>query len=318
MANEVVKYHNDLNTVSMRNWTKEQMNFFFSVVAKTREQGTREVEFTKEQLTSLAQYSDMHNERFEKTIEDMVLKLSELKYIERTTRSLRVMTLFSLFEVKWTENLSEINIRVKTSEEFEYVLNQLQANFTIWELSQFTKIRSTYAKTMYRLIKQWRTEGKKEYKLDEFKQLLAIPKTYSISKIDQVVLAPIKKELPAYFKGLKIKKLKSNQKGTPVTGYEFTWQAEQTGTWEDDKFNQENKRGQRKETLPDWATDTAPVLTKLEESIYKEWYAEQMAQYDITIAEFLETKGYTGKEKSALQRALKKLEKEESEQQRNQ
>lgn len=307
MANEVVKYHNDLNTVSMRNWTKEQMNFFFSVVAKTREQGTREIEFTKEQLTSLSQYSDMHNERFEKTIEDMVLKLSELKYIERTTRSLRVMTLFSLFEVKWTENLSEINIRVKTSEEFEYVLNQLQANFTIWELSQFTKIRSTYAKTMYRLIKQWRTEGKKEYKIDEFKQLLAIPKTYSVSKIDQVVLAPIKKELPAYFKGLKIKKLKSNQKGTPVTGYEFTWQAEQTGTWEDDKFNPEKKRGQRQETLPDWATDKTPVLTKLEESIYKEWHAEQMAQYDITISEFLALKGYTSKEKMALQRALKKL-----------
>ncbi|MGB6268074.1 MAG: replication initiation protein [Olleya sp.] len=307
MVNEVVKYHNDLNTISMRNWTKEQMNFFFSVIAKTREKGTREIEFTKEQLISLAQYSDMHNERFEKTIEDMVMKLSELKYIERTTRSLRVMTLFSLFEVKWTENLTEMNIRVKTSEEFEYVLNQLQANFTIWELSQFTKIRSTYAKSMYRLIKQWRTEGKKEYRLDEFKQLLAIPKTYSISKIDQVVLAPIKKELPEYFKGLKIKKIKSTQKGSPVTGYEFTWQAEQTGTWEDDKFNPEKKIGHRKETMPDWDIDTTPVLTKLEESIYKEWYAEQMAQYDITIPEFLTIKNYGGKERLALQRALKKL-----------
>ena len=307
MVNEVVKYHNDLNTISMRNWTKEQMNFFFSVIAKTREKGTREIEFTKEQLTSLAQYSDLHNERFEKTIEDMVMKLSELKYIERTTRSLRVMTLFSLFEVKWTESLTEMNIRVKTSEEFEYVLNQLQANFTIWELSQFTKIRSTYAKSMYRLIKQWRTEGKKEYRLDEFKQLLAIPKTYSISKIDQVVLAPIKKELPEYFKGLKIKKIKSNQKGSPVTGYEFTWQAEQTGTWEDDKFHPEKNYGQRKETLPDWVNNTNLVLTKLEESMYKEWYAEQMAKYDITVPEFLSLKGYAGKEKLALKRALEKM-----------
>ncbi|MGX7419538.1 hypothetical protein ACWOFR_12140 [Carnobacterium gallinarum] len=64
--------------------------------------------------------------------------------------------------------------------------------------------------------------------------------------------------------------------------------------------------------MPDWATDTSVPLTKLEESIYKEWYAEQMAQYDITIAEFLETKGYAGKEKSALQRALKKLGKEQA------
>ncbi|WP_244877091.1 replication initiation protein [Carnobacterium mobile] len=28
MSNEVVKYHNDLNTVPMRNWTSEEMNFF--------------------------------------------------------------------------------------------------------------------------------------------------------------------------------------------------------------------------------------------------------------------------------------------------
>ena len=26
---EVVKYHNDLNTVQMRKWTAEEMNFFF-------------------------------------------------------------------------------------------------------------------------------------------------------------------------------------------------------------------------------------------------------------------------------------------------
>lgn len=307
MSNEVVKYHSDLNTVAMRNWTSEQMNFFFAVVAKAREQGTRELEFTKEQLVDLTRYSDMHNERFEKTIEDMVMKLSELKYIERTTRSLQVMTLFSLFRVDWTNDYSSMNVKIKTSEEFEYVLNQLNANFTIWELAEFTKIRSTYAKSMYRLIKQWRTIGKKEYPLNELKQLLAIPKSYTISDIDKVVIAPITKELPPYFKGLKIKKIKSNKKGNPVTGYEFTWQAEQTGTWVDDKFNSEKTTGPRKETLPDWAKDTSATLTKLEESIYKEWYAEQMAQFDITVPEFLSIKNYGGKEKLALQRALKKL-----------
>ena len=39
MSNEVVKYHNDLNTVQMRKWTTEEMNFFFSIVAKAKEKG---------------------------------------------------------------------------------------------------------------------------------------------------------------------------------------------------------------------------------------------------------------------------------------
>ena len=49
MANEVVKYHNDLNTVNMRGWTKEEMNFMFAVLSKAKEKGTDLIEFDKEQ-----------------------------------------------------------------------------------------------------------------------------------------------------------------------------------------------------------------------------------------------------------------------------
>ena len=36
MANEVVKHHNDLNTVIMRKWTAEEMNFFFCDYCKSK------------------------------------------------------------------------------------------------------------------------------------------------------------------------------------------------------------------------------------------------------------------------------------------
>ena len=37
MANEVVKHHNDLNTVIMRKWTAEEMNFFLRLLQKKRQ-----------------------------------------------------------------------------------------------------------------------------------------------------------------------------------------------------------------------------------------------------------------------------------------
>ena len=43
---EVVKHHNDLNTIPMRNWDKAEMNFFFSIIAKLRDEGTKEVVLT--------------------------------------------------------------------------------------------------------------------------------------------------------------------------------------------------------------------------------------------------------------------------------
>lgn len=233
MSNRVVKYHNDLNTVPMRSWTKEEMNFFFSIIAKLRNKGTREVKFDKYGLAELANYTITHNKRFEDTMENLVIKISQIHYIERTSNSLELMNLFSRFKIDWSNDLSEMTATVKVTEEFEYVVNQLNVEFTSYELAEFTIIRSTYAKTMYRLLKQWRTIGRREFKIDEFKRLLDTPVYYAPSHIDKNVIEPVLRELPEFFSNLKVKKVKANTRGNPVTGYIFTWKPEKTGQWVD-------------------------------------------------------------------------------------
>lgn len=41
MDNELVRYHNDLNSLSMRQWTAEEMDLFFSIVNRIQDKGTR-------------------------------------------------------------------------------------------------------------------------------------------------------------------------------------------------------------------------------------------------------------------------------------
>ena len=79
--------------------------------------------------------------------------------------------------------------------------------------------------------------GKKEFKFEDFKLLLDMPKYYTPSEIDKNVLAPIMRELPKYFANLKFKKVKSNRRGHPVIAYDFTWEAEQTEEYDPNKFN---------------------------------------------------------------------------------
>ncbi|MDN6167187.1 MAG: replication initiation protein, partial [Tetragenococcus koreensis] len=172
MANEVVKHHNDLNTIPMRKWTKEEMNFFFAIIAKIRDEGTREIVFDKYDLAELAQYSINENKRYEETIESLVKNVAKIYYIEKTSNSIELMNLFSRFKATWSNDLSEMDLVVKVTDEFDYVINRLDSEFTTYELAEFTQIRSTYAKTLYRLLKQWRTTGKKEFKINEFKRLL--------------------------------------------------------------------------------------------------------------------------------------------------
>lgn len=264
MANEVVKHHNDLNTIPMRNWTAEEMNFFFSILAKMRDQGTKVVEFSGEELKGLADYSDWNLPRFRKTMENLGEHIASIRYYERTSHSFKIMNLFSTFEVNWNDDMSNLSVKIGVTEHFSYIINQLDAEFTGYELKEFTSIRSTYAKTVYRLLKQWKTKGKREFKIDEFKSILDMPNYYGPSHIDKNVLKPVMRELPKYFKNLKVKKVKANTRGNPVTGYIFTWMPEKTGKWIDEKYNKESLDGWGKENSSGNA-DPVPMTNWLKE-----------------------------------------------------
>ena len=211
-------------------------------------------------------------------MESLVKKISQIHYIERTSNSLELMNLFSRFRVDWSDDLHEMTAIVKVTEEFEYVVNRLNVEFTSYELEEFTLIRSTYAKTVYRLLKQWRTIGKREFSLEDFKRLLDTPDYYRPSHIDKNILEPVLRELPQFFPGLKIKKVKANTRGNPVKSYIFTWKAEKAEKWIDGKYDKKpvkSGKATRKEKLPEWAKEgyvppKDEPLTPEQEAAWKE------------------------------------------------
>lgn len=232
MPNDVVKYHNDLNMVSMRNWTAEDMNFFFAIISKIRDLGTEEINLTTDEIKKIIDYDDREN-RWVKILDSIGDKISSLRYIEKSDKKVAYFMIFQRFVI----DIDEKTVNLKVSSDFEYIVNKLTRHFTTYELAEFTQIRSTYAKTMYRILKQWRTVGVKEFKIEEFKRLLDMPEYYKPSQINKNVLTPIRKELPQYFKDLKIKVIKANTQGTPVIAYKFTWVPEKTNAWDPNKYN---------------------------------------------------------------------------------
>ena len=260
MTNEIVKHHNDLNTVIMRKWTAEEMNFFFAIIAKVRDEGTRLMRFDTDELRNLAS-KDFHLERWSQTMKSVADKVVDLKYYERTEHSYAVMYLFSYFRVDEKERIVDVEV----SSKFEYVVNKLEAQFTQYELAEFTNIRSTYAKTAYRLFKQWRTKGKREFMIAEFRTLLDMPDYYKPSEIDRLVLKPILSQLSPYFQNLKVKKIKSNKRGNPVLGYEFTWNPETSESYVPNKFNKPKHKQKRQSNVPSWS-NTDYVNTTSEET----------------------------------------------------
>jgi replication protein len=309
MSNEIVKHHNDLNTVIMRKWTAEEMNFFFAIITKVRDEGTRLMKFDTDELRFLAS-KDFHLDRWSQTMKSVADKVVDLKYYERTEHSYAVMNLFSYFRVDEKECIVEVEV----SSKFEYVINKLEAQFTQYELQEFTAIRSTYAKTAYRLLKQWRTVGRKEFKIDEFKLLLDMPSSYKSSEIDRAVITPILKQLSPYFEDLKVKKIKSKKRGNPVLGYEFTWKKEVTGTYDPDKFNKpkpepkkaSKSKSSKKTNVPKWSNPEYKNTTTEDKKLV-------LAEYKQICLEISETKDEDklkrlNERKNELKKLLKQLE----------
>ena len=246
--NQVTRFKNEVNHIPMRRWSAEEMNFFFAVLTRMRDEDTNLVIMDKYELAELANYTITYNKLYENTMTNLASKVGDLKYWKQSSNSLVTMPLFTFFEANWTDDLSEMTVEIEVNKRFEYILNEWnEGSWTQFMLDEFTEIQSTYSKSLFRLLKQWRTKGVREFSIDEFKQLMDVPKSYSSGMITSRIINNAVEDLQPYFKDLKVKILKSNSRGTPIIGFKFTWKPEKTGTWIPDKYQQP-----KKETVPDW------------------------------------------------------------------
>lgn len=265
MSNEVVKYHNDLNQLSMRDWTSEEMNFFFSIVWKLRDQGTNEINIDRAELEDLANYTRRNSLELESVFKKLSNRMSRMIWHFHSKKDnkhkLIVMPMFNRLEFEWLEDMSDMKAKIQVTDNFKYLVNDLQANFTSWELKQFTQLKSTYSKTAYRLLKQYRTKGEREFDIEEFKILFGIPKSYQACNIQTRVLKPILNELKPYFLDLKIKPVKKRTHGNPIIAYRFTFHPTLPEEWDDQKYDRkalatsQRVKRSKKANDPSWYDD---------------------------------------------------------------
>ncbi|MDH6365661.1 plasmid replication initiation protein [Enterococcus sp. PF1-24] len=232
--NEVVKYHNSLNKVEFKGFNSVEMNLFFTICSQVKEKGSNEIIFNFDQLKSLSNYSPTANQRFVQDLQRTNEKLQKLSIVFDDGNIIRSLVLFPTFEI----NRKALTLKVKVNNEFEFILNAIDSNFTRFELQEFVEIKAIYSKNLYRLLKQWRSVGKRVFTIESFRNLLAIPESYRMTDIDRQILKPAIKELSRYFDNLEVKKVKRGQgRGGRVVQLIFT-------------FTPQNKESEHKRKLP--------------------------------------------------------------------
>ena len=227
-----VKYHNNLNNVSLRKFTASELDLFMVLCHKMYNQNMKKVVYTFEELRELTNFSSTDMKDFVDVLDTTYNKLIQTNI--RIGDNVK-WTRFVLF-TEYTVDTEEKIVTIQVNEKFQWVLNQLTQNFTIFELEQFLDLRSSYSKECYRRLKRFRDTGFWIVKIDEFRRLLDIPESYRMCDIDQKVLKPIKTELKQYFSNFKVEKIK---KGRRIDKLKFVF---------DPNFISENSGIKRKKT----------------------------------------------------------------------
>ncbi|ELU5076016.1 replication initiation protein [Campylobacter jejuni] len=263
---DIVKYHNDFNKIKLPSFTEIEQDLLCGLMVKLKEEKNK-VTFYPSDLRNIlkSSYDNKSLLEFSSSLKEKFFK-ADFTIIEKTTlkngnkekkvTAHRTINLFTEFVVYIFENedtgKNELDkIEIQVNPRFEYILNQLTTNFTAFELAEFISLSGKYTKTLYRLLKQYRTTGTARFEWNEFKRIMDIPEKLAMCDIDKDILKPAIKELSKErnlfdqirvpFKNLAYEKEK--QKGTrgrggKVSGISFTFKPENSNMQKLEKESQ--------------------------------------------------------------------------------
>ncbi|MCE2553606.1 RepB family plasmid replication initiator protein [Enterococcus faecalis] len=213
-----VKYQNELNLVPLKNFNAKQMDLFFALCARMKDKGVENIRFSFEELKELSDYKMTATKAFVADLEKLYKDMLNLSYRTENDDEIEYFVLFNGFKIDKKQKFVEVRV----NQDLDYIINGLTTEFSRFELSAFTSIRSTYAKTLFRLLMQYRSTGYYVVSIEDFRELLDIPEYYQMGNIDQKVLKPAMKELHNYFENLEVTKIKA-KKGNKIAKLEFTF-----------------------------------------------------------------------------------------------
>ncbi|GAA9646027.1 hypothetical protein Va33_06810 [Helicobacter pylori] len=263
--NTYTTYHNNTNKVNLGKLSEREANLLFAIFQKLKDQGNTLIRFEPQDLKQMIMVkSNLTNRQLLQILKNLLDNISGANFwiIKEHVENGEIYEnhtsymLFKQFEIrihKPTQTIEYLDVQLNDS--YQYLLNNLGmgGQYTSFKLLEFQRVRGKYAKTLYRLLKQYKITGILSVEWSQFRELLDIPKDYKMENIDQKVLNPSLKELRKIypFEHLSYKKERRSHDKRKVTHIDFYF--EQLPQGETKKQKQANKqRAKRDIKLVAW------------------------------------------------------------------
>ena len=216
-----IAYKNDLNAINLNGLSETQMNIFFTLLERLQYSQDNTIKIELNELYELAQIP--LSTEFRKSILERlkVLQNYTFMYDPSPTKTAQLVILPYL-EIDSEQKIIKAEVMPQFKE--RYLTSDFgKGKWTKYDLMEFVYLPSTYTKTIYRFLKQWRTKGEWEISYNDFKDILGIPHSYQASDIDKQIIKPSIKVLSEIthtlfdtertpFENLKCEKIKNGRK----------------------------------------------------------------------------------------------------------
>ncbi|MCQ2860042.1 replication initiation protein [Helicobacter pylori] len=274
-------YHNNANKVNLGKLSEREANLLFAIFQRLKDQGNTLIRFEPQDLKRMIMVkSNLTNRQLLQVLKNLLDNISGANFwiIREHVENGEIYEdhtsymLFKQFEIrihKPTQTIEYLDVQLNDS--YQYLLNNLGmgGQYTSFKLLEFQRVRGKYAKTLYRLLKQYKSTGILSVEWSQFRELLDIPKDYEMRNIDQKVLTPSLKELKKIypFEHLSYKKERRNSHDKrKVTHIDFYF--EQLPQGETKKQKQANKqRAQRDIKLIAWDIKRQGIIKRSKETL---------------------------------------------------
>lgn len=254
--NEIVKYHNDLNDkIVFPDFKEQELNIFANLLCEFKERETETLTFSADEVSKF--FGSAYNagalgfimREMAERLRTLGFKWTRTEFDRKReieTITTAYITMFPTFYVKCEKNPKDTSadaekypifksLEVRINPDFQYLLSEINSNFTRFELAEFMSLSGKYTKNLYRLLKQYRQTGWLQMEWQDFQERLHIPNDYEMCNIDQRILKPAIRELSeprnlfnqdrVIFENLKYTKIKKG--GNKVTAIRFDFKPEQ-------------------------------------------------------------------------------------------
>ncbi|MFT2747915.1 replication initiation protein [Helicobacter pylori] len=257
--NTYTTYHNNTNKVNLGKLSEREANLLFAIFQKLKDQGNTLIRFEPQDLKRMLNI-DISNERLSEVVVKLwdSIKTADFWKISETETSIikENYMLFSRCKIELNKPSKDLKyLEIQLNDNYQYLLNNLgMGQYTSFNLLEFQRVRGKYAKTLYRLLKQYKSTGILSIKWDQFRELLDIPKDYEMPNIDQKVLTPSLKELKKIypFEHLSYKKERRNSHDKrKVTHIDFYFEQLPQGETKQEK-QKDKQRAKRDIKLVAW------------------------------------------------------------------